>query len=177
MLVQLRKAKGNWSEDLLEPEELHKHRYANAVADALAEAARCGAEFAGTLGALGTPPPAQDVAAMADAMAASVTEDLRRRLTTDSDLDAADRVQAAYRPWRGVRVDEFVGDALVGAFGAGVVAATGTRQLGWEVDGNGCDGCKGNAAAGVVTAGSRFPSGHAYPPVHPACRCSVVPSN
>lgn len=175
VLVQLRKAKGNWSEDLLEPEELHKHRYANAVADALAEAARCGAEFAGTHGAKGTPPPAQDVAAMAEAMASDVTGDLRRRLTADSDLDAADRVQAAYRPWRGVRVDEFVGDALVGAFGAGVVAASGSATLRWELEGSGCDGCGANASGPPVTAGSRFPSGHLHPPAHPSCRCSVLP--
>ncbi len=176
VLVQLRKAKGVWSENILEPEELHNHRYANAFADALAEAARCGADFAAEHGSKGQPPSAQEIAGLADALARSLTADIRRRLTAENDADAADVVQAAYRPWRGARVEEFVSDGVVGAFGAGVASASSGSLLTWLIAVEGCEGCATNAKSGPVAAGSNFPSGHAYGPVHPGCRCLVIPA-
>ncbi|MEI6453786.1 MAG: hypothetical protein WCO31_04280 [Actinomycetes bacterium] len=176
VLVQLRKAKGVWSESLLEPEELHNHRYANAFADALAEAARCGADFAAEHGSKGQPPSAQEIAGLADALARSLTADIRRRLTAENDADAADVVQAAYRPWRGARVEEFVSDGVVGAFGAGVASASSGSSLTWLIAVEGCEGCATNAKSGPVAAGANFPSGHAYGPVHPGCRCLVIPA-
>jgi hypothetical protein len=47
----------------------------------------------------------------------------------------------------------------------------------WLVDGNPCERCISNAAAGAVPLGSAFPSGAGYPPDHPHCMCSVVYSD
>lgn len=45
-----------------------------------------------------------------------------------------------------------------------------------RVDAGGIGGpCVENEAAGAVPLGQAFPSGHLFPPSHPACRCSTVP--
>lgn len=66
---------------------------------------------------------------------------------------------------------------------SGLAALFGYQQLGisqvrWALDPSSqtCPRCIGNAAAGPVRAGSAFPSGDSYPPVHPHCRCAVVPA-
>lgn len=38
-----------------------------------------------------------------------------------------------------------------------------------------CKLCAANAAAGAVKIGKKFPSGAAYPPQHPNCRCALIP--
>lgn len=39
-----------------------------------------------------------------------------------------------------------------------------------------CPRCLANAAAGEVPIGQLYPSGDAYPPAHPNCRCTVLPA-
>lgn len=41
-------------------------------------------------------------------------------------------------------------------------------------DDNVSDQCRSNEAAGAVPIDEAFPSGHEYPPSHPACRCALV---
>jgi hypothetical protein len=62
-------------------------------------------------------------------------------------------------------------------------AADGYRRSGvahgrWqtEPDGRVCPVCEANAAAGTLPLGSTYPSGDAYPPAHPRCRCAVLPA-
>ena len=66
---------------------------------------------------------------------------------------------------------------------SGLAALVGYRQAGvtqgrWALDPsvNTCPACIGNAAAGPRPIGAPYPSGDSYPPVHPRCRCSVVPA-
>lgn len=66
---------------------------------------------------------------------------------------------------------------------SGLAALFGYQQLGitqvrWALDPSSktCPRCISNAASSPVRAGAPFPSGDAYPPVHPHCRCSVVPA-
>jgi 8-oxo-dGTP pyrophosphatase MutT (NUDIX family) len=66
---------------------------------------------------------------------------------------------------------------------SGLAALVGYRQAGvtqgqWVLDPsvNTCPICIANAGAGPRPIGAAYPSGNAYPPVHPRCRCSVVPA-
>ena len=51
---------------------------------------------------------------------------LRRRIAdgTDAGEEVAERVGAAFREWRGERIERLVGDFAVQAFSAGVAAAS-----------------------------------------------------
>jgi hypothetical protein len=87
-------------------------------------------------------------------------------------------VGAAFREWRGERVERLVGDFAVQAFSAGVAAASSTGgYLRWVLtSANGCSDCDDNALAGAVAVDEAFPTGHAYPPAHSGCRCMVAPT-
>jgi DivIVA domain-containing protein len=95
------------------------------------------------------------------------------------DEELIERVSAAYREWRGERVERLVGDFTVGAFSAGVLAGTGARRsVRWVHSGEGdaCADCDDNSLAGSVRPGEDFPTGHQHPPAHAGCRCLVVPT-
>jgi hypothetical protein len=49
----------------------------------------------------------------------------------------------------------------------------------WQVDPDGppSPDCEDNALAGAVTVGDTFPSGHLSPPMHPGCRCLLLPAS
>ncbi|MFC8676681.1 phage minor head protein [Streptomyces griseorubiginosus] len=55
--------------------------------------------------------------------------------------------------------------------------ANGIRQKSWltAVDQRVCPVCLTNESAGAIPIGQQFPSGHAYPPGHPSCRCALMP--
>ena len=66
---------------------------------------------------------------------------------------------------------------------SGLAALVGYRLAGvaqgqWVLDPsiNTCPRCIANAAASPRTIGAAYPSGDSSPPVHPRCRCSVVPA-
>jgi 8-oxo-dGTP pyrophosphatase MutT (NUDIX family) len=66
---------------------------------------------------------------------------------------------------------------------SGLAALYGYQQLGvsqvrWaaEADGRVCPACLRNAASDSRPVGAAFPSGDSHPPIHPRCRCAVVPA-
>jgi hypothetical protein len=72
-------------------------------------------------------------------------------------------------------------DELVKAIGraaAGWYRQQQVEYAEWAVDDspNVCPACLANEAAAPVPYGSPFPSGDAFPPAHPRCRCAVIPS-
>ena len=102
---------------------------------------------------------------------------LRKRILTDGSGDGPDRANAAYKEWRGARVERLCTDAARRAFEIGVVAASKGRHVRFFVAPNDapCDACAMDAASGERPAGQNFPSGSAYPPLHAGCACAVVP--
>ncbi len=165
--------------DLLPSEENHRERYADAASEQLAEAASAGASFAG-----GKPDDAPSVADIAQSLAAAIVAPLRRRLLGDEntlpDADeafAVEQVGAAYRDWKGARVERLAGDEATSAFGRAALAATEPDSpLRWIVDDDGadCPDCDDNALAGPLPKGEAFPTGHPHPPAHAGCRCLLV---
>lgn len=186
ILDRLRSETGGWSEDVLLPEEDQRAAYAGAAGELLAEARATGVAFAAGHGGQADP-AADDVSGpAAESLATTVTTLLRRRLTGEDGVplgsvgdEAADRVGAAYREWRGERIERLVGDHALGVFSAGVLAAAGPAGVRWVTGGGGaaCADCDDNALGGVVAAGAEFPTGHRHPPAHTGCRCVVVPTS
>ncbi len=175
------RAKGGWAPGVLVSEDEHEHRYVRAATEPLRDAARSGAEFAG-----GSTPDEVAVDAIALELAAAIVGPLRRRLDDDGtsvddgdDAALVELVGAAYREWKGARVERLAADQTVAAFSQSVTAVSGGAKLRWIVDDDGveCPDCDDNALAGHVPAGDTFPTGHAYPPAHAGCRCLLAPLN
>jgi len=172
LLDQLRSAPSLSGEDLLGPEDAHQAAFAASARGHLGDAFAAGVVFAG---ADAKAVPKSDAVEQATAgLARTVVTMLRRRIA-DGTEDAADRVGAAFREWRGERVERLTGDFVTQAFSAGVTAAGTEGKVRWVVtSSDGCSDCEDNALGGAVGAGEQFPTGHAHPPAHAGCRCLVV---
>ena len=83
---------------------------------------------------------------------------LRRQIADGSD-EPGDRIGAAFREWRGERVERLAGDSATQAFSAGVVAAAGADgKVRWVVTSrSGCSDCEDNALAGAVSVDEDVP--------------------
>lgn len=168
--------------DTLPDEQEHLARYAGVARGHLIEAARVGMVLAGAE----TDMAAAELAgtAAADDLAVALVAPLRRRLEPSEDQAGEDsqlqveRVGAAFREWKGSRIEALAADHVVAALSRAVVAAVPPgRQLRWvaDDDGGACADCDDNALGGAVVVGDEFPTGHCHPPVHPGCRCLLVP--
>jgi hypothetical protein len=168
--------------DSLPDEQEHLARYAGVTRDHLIEAARVGMALAGAEADMAAAESAGDAAA--DELAVALVAPLRRRLEPGDDQAGEDgqlqveRVGAAFREWKGSRVEALAADHVVAAFSRAVVAvAPPGQRLRWvaDDDGGACADCDDNALGGAVAAGDEFPTGHRHPPVHPGCRCLLAP--
>jgi hypothetical protein len=162
----------------LEDEHEQRARYADAALDALSDAAAAGVQFAmdeaGVSGGTAESAALRDCAAD---LAVTIVLALRKRILTDGSGDGPDRANAAYKEWRGARVERLCTDAARRAFEIGVVAASRGRHVRFFVAPNDapCDACAMDAASGERPAGENFPSGSPFPPLHAGCACAVIP--
>ena len=187
--------------DELMPPNVQRERFVAAASDPLAKAYEAGAAFlvAGDAVAgpcVTAPAPSAAVAFEAGALiAAELADDLstvlRQRIEESlSELEgslegSADAAGVAYREWKGTRVEGLAGDFTTRAFATGelaVLSSLGNGEaplLRWAVEdddgGGSCPDCDDNSLAGPEPPGAAFPTGHAHPPVHPGCRCLLVP--
>jgi hypothetical protein len=187
--------------DELVPPNVQRERFVAAASDHLAKAYEAGAAFLVTGDAVAgpcvtAPAPSAAVAFEAAALlAAELADDLsgmlRQRIEDSlSELEgslegSADAAGVAYREWKGTRVEGLAGDFTTRAFAVGelaVLSLLGNGEaplLRWAVEdddgGGSCPDCDDNSLAGPQPPGTEFPTGHAHPPVHPGCRCLLVP--
>ena len=185
LLDQLRAKGTSWSPDLLPDETEHVDSLTTAALPLLEEAAAAGATLAG---GSEDRPSADALLGIAHELAESIVLPLRRRLTEPDGLDSAEEsvvtehVGSAYREWKGERIEGLAGDHVVAAVSLGTLAAVGTggTQLEWlavaAADGTPCPDCEDNGLNGAQAPGEEFPTGHAYPPAHPGCRCLLAPA-
>ena len=162
-------------------------RLANAVSDHLRDAAAAGARIGADLFNTEAPAVAQEaVDGLAMDVARAVVQPLRRRLEravregAEDEGVLADGVSAAYREWKGKRIERLAGDAVAAGFGRGMLEGVPEgAELRWvvdDVDGD-CPDCDDNALAGATLRGQSYPTGQAHPPAHGGCRCLLVPAN
>jgi cell division septum initiation protein DivIVA len=119
------------------------------------------------------------------ALAEEIVEPIRRRMEAGLEHAGSDdgaineAIGSAFRDWRAGRIDEIAGDFTHRVFARAIVNSSRARnsKLRWLVDDGDleCPDCDDNALAGPAIAGSLFPTGHSHPPVHPGCRCILVP--
>ncbi len=176
-LERLRDVKGAISNEL-EDELEQRRRYVDAAVDALADATAAGVQFAfdeaGASSGLDARAGVDDCAAD---LAVTIVLALRKRILADGNGDAAERANAAYKEWRGARVERLCTDAARRAFHLGVATASAGKNLRFFPAPNDapCDACALDAASPPRAAGENFPSGSPYPPLHAGCACTVVP--
>jgi hypothetical protein len=159
-------------------------RLAAATSPMLAASWRAGHEFGGGAASAATS-PGPEVVRVANELADEVVSSLRARLehaldAVEEDGTTAELVGAAYRQWRGERVDDLAGHYTAMLFSVGVMSGASSSSLvHWVVDDgtDPCPDCDDNALAGPQAAGEPFPTGQQYPPVHPGCRCMLVPTD
>jgi cell division septum initiation protein DivIVA len=174
LLDRIRSGPSITIEELLGEEDDQLNLFVSAVRGQLAEAFAAGTMFAGAGAAVSE---GDAVDRSSTALSRVVVTMLRRRIGEGSD-DAGDRVGAAFREWRGERVDRLAGDFATQAFSAGVTAGGADGKLRWVVTSSaGCSDCADNALAGAVSASESFPTGHLHPPAHSGCRCLVAPTD
>ena len=177
MLDRLRGVQGMITTEL-EDEHDQRARYADACVDALADAAAAGIAFAKSES--GTTGGSIDKAAIKEFsadLAVTIVLALRKRIISDAAGDGAERANAAYKEWRGARVERLCNDAARRAFHLGVVSASQGRNVRFYVSPHDspCDACVLDSQAGEVPAGKNFPSGSKHPPLHAGCSCAVIP--
>lgn len=201
LLDALRQVSGAVRLDDVLPANAQRERFVTASEEALAAAYTAGAAFLVEGDSHEGPsvvaslPDKQAALTAARLIAAQLADDLtsllRQRIERSledlgsSGEGASDAAGATYREWRGSRVESLAGDFATRAFGAGeldVLAGLdeGDRPLvRWAVEDEGASGscaeCDDNALAGYLPPGEEFATGHPQPPVHPGCRCLLVP--
>jgi DivIVA domain-containing protein len=174
MLDRLRSAPALEIDELMGLEDEHLATFASAARSHLDEAFAAGTIFVGAGAA--TIPRGDAVEQSCAGLARGMVINLRRQVEGGSG-DPADRIGAAFREWRGERVERLVGDQATQAFSAGVAAASADGKVRWVVTTEGgCSDCEDNALGGAVSGSEAFPTGHAHPPAHSGCRCLITPA-
>lgn len=180
LLDRIRSLPGDHLPDAMVEEDSELSRFSEAVRQGVLQAGRAGAAFTGA-------PGSPDVGDLCEDLARSIVVPLRRRLLESLDVEgveaseAVGMVGAAYRDWRGERIERLAEDYAIAAFSKGVVNALASggvvhRWIAASGSGSPCPDCEDNALAGTVAAQGLYPTGHAHPPAHPGCRCLVVPA-
>jgi len=177
MLERLRDVKAMITTEL-EDEHAQRARYAEAAYEALGHAASAGEQFAkDEAGVAGAPLSKAALEDCAADLAVTIVLALRKRILADGSGEGTERANAAYREWRGARVERLCTDAARRAFHLGVVTAAQGRLVRFVAAPNDapCDACARDASSAERLAGENFPSGSPYPPLHAGCACTVVP--
>jgi hypothetical protein len=183
LLDRLRQGTGEWTGNLLSDEDAQRALYVKAAAAAIRESVAAGISYGRSYGSgrqgRAPSPDQATVDSVTGELAGAIVTLLRRRLEGADMPDAAERIGAAYREWRGERIERLAEDRVIDAWGAGVLVgsarAGGVRWTRAE-SGPGCADCEDNVLAGRLAPGDEFPTGHRHPPAHPGCRCVLLPT-
>lgn len=147
-----------------------------AFEDSVERAARAGALAAGGDESFGITAAATLARPVVGSEAQTWTERISAALNGEA-ADAHNVVTALFREYRREDLEAFVDHVLVGAYNSGVVAASPEGAvLAWVCEvGVLCPEADDNALE-PTRCGDAFPTGQAFPPAHPGCRCLVLDS-
>jgi cell division septum initiation protein DivIVA len=188
LLNAIRHASGAPDLEMLLPEDEQRERYALAASGALADGWLVGRSWLRADGSTILDDEAEVGTSatesgrllgieLADELSGLLRHRLSESLRTLGELGegAQDAAGAAYREWKGPRVEGIAGDFATRAFAGGAVAGAQGTIVRWVVDdGKPCPDCDDNALAGEQPAGEAWPTGQTHPPVHPGCRCLLI---
>ena len=160
-------------------------RYTDAITVELIAAVEAGAASVGAEREVDIGPDGPLAAVrqqLADDVVATLRERLARSVSDGEQVNdtIAKQARGIYREWKTQRIDEHLDDLFRLAYCHGAFYALEPgRAVAWVVDPAGppSPDCEDNALAGAVTSGDAFPSGHLSPPMHPGCRCLLVPAD
>ena len=159
----------------------HGANYRLAIADELEQAAVAAA--ASVDAELDSQGLAEAVGAGGESIDEWLVVPLRDRIercVADADGDNAaigSAVRSVYREWKTQHIDDQLDDVMHAVYGRAILAAVGdSTPVEWTADPERacCADCDDNTLAGCVRAGERFPTGNAFAPAHPGCRCLLV---
>ncbi|MEI6735411.1 MAG: DivIVA domain-containing protein [Actinomycetes bacterium] len=165
--------------DQMGDEAEQRSRYVAAATESIRAAAKAGVTFSATVaGVSGDLGGFGAVDECATDLGITLALALRKRVQADGNDDGSERANAAYKEWRGARVERLCGDIGRRAFNVGVIAACEGTPVRMVISPSDvpCDACKLDASSGVHLAGQNFPSGQPHPPLHAGCSCAVVPA-
>jgi hypothetical protein len=188
LLNAIRHASGTPDLEMLLPEDEQRERYSLAASGALADGWLVGRSWLrggrstavdddAEVGAFATETGRRLGIELADELSGLLRHRVSESLRTLGEIGegAQDAAGAAYREWKGPRVEGIAGDFATRAFAGGAVAGAEGTIVRWVVDdGKPCPDCDDNALAGEQPAGEVWPTGQAHPPVHPGCRCLLL---
>jgi hypothetical protein len=179
LLDAVRRHKGRpTAAQVLKPEPELLAAWVAVTRDAIDEAYRGGRTAAG-----GEPSAVSDD--FAEEVAAVIVLPVRERIAAAIDAGEegdtgglVERIGARFREWKNQALENALADALAMSWSRGVYDGSpdGT-VLQWIplVEGR-CADCDDNGLEPTVK-GSSFPTGQAYPPAHPGCRCLLAPAD
>ncbi len=178
LLDSVRRHKGRPSaQQVLADGDAAREGWAKVLRDALDRAYGAGRTAAGA----SAEPASDDLAGEA---AEAVVAPLRDRLTVAIDSGEAgdtgglvERIGARYREWKNQSLERTLGDVLASAWTRGVYDAVPDQAVLWWIpfEEGRCSDCDDNALEPTVK-GKQFPTGQAFPPAHPGCRCLLAPA-
>lgn len=165
--------------DVLAGPDEHAAAHVDPLRRDLEAAATAGAQASGGLSDPGSVVLDEAIAVVATGVAGEIRSRLEAIINETPGNNAAIEaaVRSMYRDLRRDVVDERITDAALHAYSAGVIAsATADMTLRWvpAMGVTPCAECEDNVLAGLVAAGSPFPTGHLAPPAHPGCRCDLA---
>jgi DivIVA domain-containing protein len=178
LLDSVRRHKGRpTSQQVLTDDETSREAWGTLLRDAVDRAYAAGRVAAG----------GEDEAASGELhndAADAVVAPLRERLALA--IDAADehdtgglveRIGARYREWKNQTLERTLGEVLALAWARGVYDAVPDEAVLWWVpaEEGRCSDCDDNALEPTVK-GKQFPTGQAFPPAHPGCKCLLAPA-
>ena len=178
LLDSVRRHKGRPSaQQVLSDSVASRDAWAQVLREALDRAYGSGRTAAGADTAL-----ASD--AVASEAAEAVVAPLRERLTVAIDSGEegdtgglVERIGARYREWKNQSLERTLGEMLASAWTRGVYDAVPDQAVLWWVpfEEGRCSDCDDNALEPTVK-GKQFPTGQAFPPAHPGCKCLLAPA-
>jgi DivIVA domain-containing protein len=178
LLDSVRRHKGRPSaQQVLSDSVASRDAWATVMREALDRAYGSGRTAAGADTAL-----ASD--AVASEAAEAVVAPLRERLTVAIDSGEegdtgglVERIGARYREWKNQSLERTLGEMLASAWTRGVYDAVPDQAVLWWVpfEEGRCSDCDDNALEPTVK-GKQFPTGQAFPPAHPGCKCLLAPA-
>ena len=177
LLDAVRRFKGRPSaEKVMSDVEVEVGAWVEVLREAVDAAYGAGLAAAGALPAAASPELARDAAE-------ALVMPLRERVTAAIDSsDAGDagglveRIGARFREWKNQSLELTLGEVLSASWSRGVYDAMPDGATLWwlPLEEGRCSDCDDNALEPTVK-GKQFPTGQAFPPAHPGCRCMLAP--